>query len=410
MLRWPAPFAAPGLDVTVTVTVACAADAAELARVAAATFPLACPPSAAPADVGAFITENLSAERFAGYLADPQRRVFAARDDAAIIGYAMLVRGSDSAVELSKMYVLPGRHGTGASAALMSAALAWAVEIGAARVRLGVNRNNERAQRFYAKHGFVVTGERTFTLGAATEHDFVMTRPMYDELYAYPDSGRFTLRANMIASIDGAATVGDTSGGLGGTGDRELFAVLRELADVIVVGAGTARAENYGGVRISAAGRDRRRGRGQAEVPPIALVTRSADLERDLPVFTGSEVPPLVLTSAAAAPRARGRLGPTAEVLDCSTADPDQVDLAAALQRLSERGLTRVLTEGGPSLLGSFIAHDLLDELCLTTAPLLVGGTAPRVITDSPEALIPMHRAHLRADDDGYLYARYVRA
>lgn len=225
-------------------------------------------------------------------------------------------------------------------------------------------------------------------------------------LYEYPD--RPTVRANMITSVDGAATTGGRSGGLGGPGDRRVFAALRELADVIVVGAGTARAENYGSADMTVDQRGRRRGRGQAEVPPVALVTRSGLLERDLPVLAGSEVPPLVLTCAAAAPGARARLGGAAEVLDCSGADPGQVDLAVALRLLSGRGLNRVLTEGGPSLLGTFLESGLLDELCLTTAPLLVGGGAVRVAVGSAEAPTPMCRAHLLTDDDGYLYARYI--
>lgn len=229
-------------------------------------------------------------------------------------------------------------------------------------------------------------------------------------LYAYPDElTRPLVRGNAIASLDGGATTGGTSGGLGGPGDRRLFALQRELADVIVVGAGTARAERYGGAGLSAAQRQSRQRRGQREIPPIALVTRSGVLERDLPVLTASEVPPLILTCTAAAVGARIRLGSAAEVLDCSGADPDAVDLAVALQRLADRDLLRVLTEGGPSLLGAFVAERLLDELCLTIAPVLVGGTAVRIAEDRVEVLSRMRRAHLLADDDGYLYSRYIR-
>ena len=234
------------------------------------------------------------------------------------------------------------------------------------------------------------------------------------DLYAYPAypaaANGPVVRGNAIASVDGGATTSGTSGGLGGPGDRQLFAVLRELADVIVVGAGTARAEKYGGATMSVAQRRRRRHRGQADTPPIALVTRSGDLAPDLAVLTDSEVPPLVLTCADTAPGARKRLGAAAEVVDTSGADPAQVDLSVALQRLGERGLSRVLTEGGPSLLGSFMVEGLLDEMCLTTAPLLVGGGTMRVATGTAEVVTPMRRAHLLADDDGYLDARYQRA
>jgi riboflavin biosynthesis pyrimidine reductase len=96
-------------------------------------------------------------------------------------------------------------------------------------------------------------------------------------------------------------------------------------------------------------------------------------------------------------------------VLDCSGRDPERVDLGVAMRLLAARGLTRVLTEGGPSLLGAFIDRDLLDEMCLTTAPLLAGGGAVRVAAGSTEALARMRSSHLLTDDEGYLYARYVR-
>ncbi|UQX13200.1 GNAT family N-acetyltransferase [Candidatus Mycobacterium methanotrophicum] len=164
------------------------ADTVELAAVAARTFPLACPPSATPANIAAFVTANLSEIRFAEYLADPQRLVLTASHDNRIVGYTMLIRGVGDdpdvqravpvrpAVELSKLYVLPDYHGSGASTALMTAALDAAVEWGAGCVWLGVNQKNTRAQRFYTKCGFSVDGVRTFQLGAGIENDYVMVR------------------------------------------------------------------------------------------------------------------------------------------------------------------------------------------------------------------------------------------
>jgi ribosomal protein S18 acetylase RimI-like enzyme len=149
----------------------------ELAAVAAATFPLACPESVPEGDIAAFIAANLSAERFTEYLADPGRLVLKATEEGRIIGYAMLIREADH-VDLSKMYVLPEHHHGGAAAALMDSGIAWSVATGAAEVRLGVNQNNARAQRFYGKHGFEVIGTRTFRLGAGTQSDFVMGRPL----------------------------------------------------------------------------------------------------------------------------------------------------------------------------------------------------------------------------------------
>ena len=165
-------------------------DLVELAAVAARTFPLACPPAVTPDNVAAFIAENLSQDRFRDYLVDPDRTVLVARDEDRILGYAMLIRGVPDdddvqravplrpAVEVSKMYVLPDRHGAGASAALMTAAVHAAQGCGARSVWLGVNQQNRRAQRFYAKHGFTVAGTKTFRLGAAVENDYVMVRAL----------------------------------------------------------------------------------------------------------------------------------------------------------------------------------------------------------------------------------------
>jgi len=154
-------------------------DTAELADVAARTFPLACPPTTAPENIASFVDTNLSAERFAEYLADPHRAILTAAQGGRIIGYAMLVRGvADDTAELSKIYVLPDYHGAGVSTALMDLTLATAEEWGARRVWLGVNQGNQRAQRFYAKSGFKVNGTRTFQVGARQENDYVMVREL----------------------------------------------------------------------------------------------------------------------------------------------------------------------------------------------------------------------------------------
>lgn len=167
-----------------------AADLPELADVAARTFPLACPPSATADDVAAFITENLTVDRFRGYLADADRVVLIARSEDRMTGYAMLIRGVPDdgnvqravtqrpAVELSKMYVVPDGHGAGVSTALMAAAVDAARALAAACVWLGVNQKNQRAQRFYVKQGFMVTGTKTFRLGGHIEDDYVMVRPL----------------------------------------------------------------------------------------------------------------------------------------------------------------------------------------------------------------------------------------
>ncbi|QZT64440.1 pyrimidine reductase family protein [Mycolicibacterium austroafricanum] len=228
--------------------------------------------------------------------------------------------------------------------------------------------------------------------------------------YGYPDGLQSCwVRANMIASVDGGATSGGKSGGLGGDGDRALFATLRELADVIVVGAATVRVENYSGVQLGAAERLARQRRGQAEVPPVAVLTRSGLLDRDAKLFHLTDVPPLIMTSSDALEDTTQRLGAVAEVVDASGPAPDSVDLRTALDLLAERGLVRVLTEGGPGILGMFTEQDLLDELCLTVAPLLLGGGSARIVTGLGEVRSGLALLHALTDDRGFLYLRYVR-
>lgn len=171
---------------TVAIQPATPDDADTLAAVAAATFPLACPPGTTSEDVAAFIADVLSAGRFREYVADPDRVVLKAVLDTEVVGYALLnaMAPADPNVaevitlhpvtELSKMYVLPGQHGNGVSAALMGTALEQARADASRAVWLGVNQQNVRAQRFYGKHGFSVAGTKTFTVGTQLHHDYVM--------------------------------------------------------------------------------------------------------------------------------------------------------------------------------------------------------------------------------------------
>lgn len=168
----------------IQVSTATAADSAELAVVAARTFPLACPPSSTSENIAAFIAANLGTNNFEEYIRD--HRVLVAREDDLIVGYAMLVDGVAEdpevqravtlrpAMQLSKMYVLPEFHQAGVAAALMTAALTEAAALGVTGVWLGVNQENERAQRFYAKHGFNRSGTKTFQVGEHLENDYVM--------------------------------------------------------------------------------------------------------------------------------------------------------------------------------------------------------------------------------------------
>jgi riboflavin biosynthesis pyrimidine reductase len=237
--------------------------------------------------------------------------------------------------------------------------------------------------------------------GAGTELD----RDALAALYAHPAGPDPWVRVNFVASADGAVAVEGVSGGLDAPGDKEVFGLLRELADVVLVGSGTVRAEGYRGARTTPEREERRRGRGQAAVPPIAVVSTRGDLDPGAGLFTDTTVAPLVLTAAAAADDARRRLGPAgAEVVPVSGDDPRATDPAAVVAALAARGLTRVLCEGGPGLFGSLLAADRVDELCLSLAPQLVGGGGGRIVAGHP---LPVPRAfHLAAvvaHDDGLL-------
>lgn len=204
-------------------------------------------------------------------------------------------------------------------------------------------------------------------------------------LYAYPEPlARPFVRLNFVASADGAVSIDGVSGGLSYPGDGEVFGVLRELADVVLAGSGTVRTEGYRGVRTSPELRARRRARGQAEVPPVAVVTSSCAFEPDAPMLTDTSVPPLVLTDTTAPEQARRRLADAgAEVAVIADAHLGAPAILAALQA---RGLRRVLCEGGATLAGSLAAADVVDELCLSVSPRLAGAGAGRIVAGAPLA------------------------
>ena len=219
--------------------------------------------------------------------------------------------------------------------------------------------------------------------------------------YAYPAEG--AVRANMVSSLDGGVTVDGRSGGLSGDADRRVFGVLRALCDVVLVGAGTARTEDYGPPRaVPRLAPFRSSGR---PAPALALVTRSARLDPGARVFTDPANRPLVLTCEAAEPDRRAALSEVAELV---VVGDTEVDLSAGLAQLRDRGLRRVLTEGGPSLLGSLAQADLLDELALSLSPLVVGGDAGRIVR-TPEPVTSAWRPRGLLQSGGTLFAHYVR-
>jgi riboflavin-specific deaminase-like protein len=210
----------------------------------------------------------------------------------------------------------------------------------------------------------------------------------------------------MVCTTDGATADPDArSGGLSGPADRRVFHTLRALADVIVAGAATVRAENYGQAVMAPEVQAARVARGQAPLPRVAVVSRSLALGPHLRLFTMDGPRPLVLTSAASPAEARERLAEVAEVVVFGRED---LDWQAALGELRHRaGAGIALVEGGPSVNGQLV-EGLVDELCLTVAPLLAGGRAARVAHGAPPAAMEHLRLAHVVEDDGFLLLRYV--
>ena len=225
--------------------------------------------------------------------------------------------------------------------------------------------------------------------------------------YTVSDRSVVRLRANFVTSLDGAVTLEGLSGGLSSKGDQNMLGRLRMLADVVLVGAGTLRAEGYGGLRLGAKRRAWRTAQGLPENPTLAVVSARLELAADSPVFTDAPTRAIVITCAASPDEQRKALAEVADVLVCGE---DAVDLTAAVAALAERGLRQILCEGGPHLLGSLTAADLVDELCLSVSPLLAGPGARR-ITDGLAATEarPLPLLHVLSGDDGFLFLRHGR-
>lgn len=233
-----------------------------------------------------------------------------------------------------------------------------------------------------------------------------------DELYADlvlapPTGERATVSLGMVSSVDGAVAVDGSSAALGGEADRRAFLRLRDACDAIVVGAGTARAEDYGPPRAGAQRAASRRARGLASAPQLLVVSGSLDLEPDARLFRADrdpEVPPVIVVTHGRAPaEGRRRLDGVAEVLTFGDAD---VDLAAMLAWCRGRGWDRVLCEGGPRLNGSLAAAGLVDEVFVTIAPALAGGDADRLVTGAPLRPLRLDLVALH-EHDGELLLRY---
>jgi riboflavin biosynthesis pyrimidine reductase len=224
--------------------------------------------------------------------------------------------------------------------------------------------------------------------------------------YAYPTTGERHLRVNMVSSVDGAAAVDGRVGTLTGPADQELLRILRSLCDVLLVGAGTVRAEGYGPVTTLPELRQARRDRGQLPSPRLAVLSRSISVDLRSGAFTNAVERPMVITTELADP---ARVRAATEVADVVVAGERDVDLGLATDLLVERGLPRMLSEGGPQVLSELYAHGLVDELCLALSPLVTCGAATRV-TAGPAlpTPLPLHLAGVLEAEE-FLFLRYTR-
>ncbi|MEV5862047.1 pyrimidine reductase family protein [Streptomyces sp. NPDC052071] len=241
---------------------------------------------------------------------------------------------------------------------------------------------------------------------AAPATDREWTLDELADVYAYPGGRRPWLRANMVSTLDGAAQHDGRSQGISCAADMRVFGTLRGLADAVVVGAETVRLEGYRPARAREAFAARREAEGQGPAPAVAVVSASLDLDFSLPLFVSPLVPTLVITgSAAPSDRVRAARESGAEVVFAG--DGSAVDPARAVAELAARGLGRLLTEGGPRLLGQFVAAGVLDELCLTLSPLLTAGDAQR-IAGGPAVPVPERFALVSLlEEAGFLFTRY---
>ena len=196
-------------------------------------------------------------------------------------------------------------------------------------------------------------------------------------LPAGSDRHRTWVALCMVASVDGAVAVDGLSGGLGGEADLLALSRLRASNDVSLVGAGTVRMERYRPLTGSTRRREDRAERGLRAAPRLAIVSRSGQLDPELPVFDDPDERPLLLTCERADPAALARLEDRAEI---HVLGEGTVPIERALDHLADLGLPRVLCEGGPRLNQTVVAADRVDEVFLTLAPALVGGPAARIV------------------------------
>ena len=226
------------------------------------------------------------------------------------------------------------------------------------------------------------------------------------QLYAIRDRSTPWVRSNFIASLDGAATHEGHTRGLNNADDKRVFDLLRMLCDVVLVGAGTVRAEGYADLGIDRKAAAWRVGHGLRAEPTLAVVSARLSLSSDMPALARAPVRPIIFTLEQSTPEKRQALSSVADVVPCGGT---ALDCRAMLAALAARGLRQVLCEGGPHLFGTLITADCIDELCLTLSPVLENGSAGRIVAGAAQTTRRMRLGHAISVGQ-MLMLRYERA
>lgn len=213
------------------------------------------------------------------------------------------------------------------------------------------------------------------------------------------------VRANFIASIDGAATHEGRTRGLNNADDKKVFDMLRMMCDVLLVGAGTLRTEGYAELRLEDPAVAWRLEHGLPAQPTLAVVSGGLDLSPEMPALAQAPTRAIIFTHGRSSLEQRQRLSRTADVVVCGNSAVEPRTMLAAL---AQRALIQVLCEGGPHLLGTLIEADCIDELCLTVSPVVENGAAGRITAGAPLTPRPMRLRHAITAGD-MLMLRYER-
>lgn len=219
-----------------------------------------------------------------------------------------------------------------------------------------------------------------------------------------PDSGDvFTIRTNMVSTLTGSATMNHVSEDMGNDTDGQLFAALRNWADVVLVGAQTVRAEDYSGVAPVTDG---------SRPAPIAVPSRSLDFDITSDFFTDFTTPPILLVphSSWDDQELAQRIA-TIESAGAEVCDAGEGTVQNYISVLKDRGFKRVLCEGGPGMIGQLVDIDAIDQMYLTLDPhLSTGVETPMATFQGEHSHRRMQLENVAADHDGTVFLRYSRA